>query len=206
MSRALSTGLAHACRIGGIRHTVSAACTHAALAIGRALPRIPLDKQHIILAGGSEELHPASAMGFEAMSARSKLGHDGPPRAAPPCARDRDGFVLAADADVLVLESLVCAERERIVPPLSSIEYQSGHAPGAAGALDAIASLLMLQHGFVAGLGDGAIDSAFADTPRATSPRALRIERALSNSFGFGGNCGSLLFPRYADAGEAGTP
>jgi 3-oxoacyl-[acyl-carrier-protein] synthase I len=96
----------------------------------------------------------------------------------------------------------VYAEHEMPVPPLSSIKGQSGHAPGAAGALDAIAGLMMMEHDFLAaGTPVGTPDPAFADVPLLAANRTQRIDSVMSNSFGFGGSCASLLFRRHVQDG-----
>jgi 3-oxoacyl-[acyl-carrier-protein] synthase-1 len=89
------------------------------------------------------------------------------------------------------------------VPPMSSIKGLIGHAPGAAGALDAIACLLMIRHGFVAaGAPIETLDPAFAGAPLVRETRDASLGSVLSNSFGFGGSCASLLF-RATDGGRA---
>ena len=95
----------------------------------------------------------------------------------------------------------VFAERGALVPPLSSIKGLIGHAPGAAGALDAIACLLMLREGFLApGTRIATPDPAFAAAPLLDALVQRRIGSALSNSFGFGGSCASLLFRAFDEA------
>lgn len=95
----------------------------------------------------------------------------------------------------------VFAERGAAVPPLSSIKGLVGHAPGAAGALDAIAGLLMLRHGFLAaGAPVRERDADFAGAPLLEANRAQRIDAFLSTSFGFGGSCAALLFRRVEEA------
>jgi 3-oxoacyl-[acyl-carrier-protein] synthase-1 len=89
----------------------------------------------------------------------------------------------------------VFRERDAVPPPMSSIKGLIGHAPGAAGALDAIAGLLMMRHDFLAaGSAIETPDPAFAEAPLVTAPLHRRIGSVLSNSFGFGGSCASLLF------------
>lgn len=95
----------------------------------------------------------------------------------------------------------VFAERGTSLPPISSIKGLLGHAPGAAGALDAIACLLMLEHGFLAAgalLDD--IDPDFAGAPLLTTNREQRTDAVLSSSYGFGGSCAALLFRRFEEA------
>jgi 3-oxoacyl-[acyl-carrier-protein] synthase-1 len=95
----------------------------------------------------------------------------------------------------------VFAERGAPVPAMSSIKGLSGHAPGAAGALDAIASVLMMQHGFVAA-GSPVIDAdpAFAAAPLVNRTHARRIDSVLSHNFGFGGSCAALMFQRPTES------
>jgi 3-oxoacyl-[acyl-carrier-protein] synthase-1 len=93
----------------------------------------------------------------------------------------------------------VFAERGVPVPPLSSVKGLGGHAPGAAGALDAIASLLMMEHGFLAaGAPVVTADPDFSAMPLVTQTQARHIDSVLSSNFGFGGSCTALMFRRYA--------
>jgi 3-oxoacyl-[acyl-carrier-protein] synthase-1 len=83
------------------------------------------------------------------------------------------------------------------VPALSSTKSMTGHGLGAAGALEAIFCLLMLEQGFIApniNLEDPEPIVADLDVPRQAQRRALEV--ALSNSFGFGGTNCSLVFSR----------
>lgn len=83
-------------------------------------------------------------------------------------------------------------------PWIASTKSLSGHALGAAGVNEAIYTLLMMKHGFVAA-------SANIDTldPAAEGMNILQepllktdIQTALSNSFGFGGTNAALVFSR----------
>ncbi len=85
------------------------------------------------------------------------------------------------------------------VPTLNSTKSLSGHSLGAAGAQEAIYSLLMMENNFIAA-------SANVDTldPEAEGmPVAIqriddiKLNRVMSNSFGFGGTNASLVFDRY---------
>jgi 3-oxoacyl-[acyl-carrier-protein] synthase-1 len=83
-------------------------------------------------------------------------------------------------------------------PPISSTKSLTGHAQGAAGAQEAIYSLIMMQNGFIS---ESAhienIDPAMADMPIAREMRdGLTINSVLSNSFGFGGTNATLVFER----------
>lgn len=82
-------------------------------------------------------------------------------------------------------------------PLISSTKSLTGHSLGAAGVQEAIYSLLMLNNGFVA---ESAhienLDPAFEDLPIVRKRIDKPIEVAMSNSFGFGGTNGSLIFAR----------
>jgi 3-oxoacyl-[acyl-carrier-protein] synthase II len=76
-----------------------------------------------------------------------------------------------------------------------------GHAMAAAGALEAVATVLTLAHELVpptANLAETDPEIGFDCVPRVA--RRARVEYALSNSFGFGGQNLSLLFRRAQDA------
>ena len=84
-------------------------------------------------------------------------------------------------------------------PPLSSTKSLTGHAQGAAGVQEAIYSLLMLEHGFLAASAN--IEELDPEAGNAPVLRE-RVDNAklncvLSNSFGFGGTNASLAFKRY---------
>ena len=78
--------------------------------------------------------------------------------------------------------------------PCSSTKGATGHTLGAAGAVEAVISLLALQHGLLpAGLNTTRPDSALTlDYLRTNRHAPLRA--VLSNSFGFGGSNASLVF------------
>ncbi len=85
------------------------------------------------------------------------------------------------------------------MPPVSATKSLTGHSQGAAGVHEAIYTLLMMRHGFIAESANiEEIDPAVADANivRRRIDDA-RIETAMSNSFGFGGTNASLVFQRY---------
>ncbi|MFV0283774.1 MAG: beta-ketoacyl-ACP synthase I [Castellaniella sp.] len=83
-------------------------------------------------------------------------------------------------------------------PLIASTKSLSGHALGAAGVNEAVYTLLMMEHGFVAASANiETLDPAAEgmNILRETLPQT-RIETALSNSFGFGGTNATLVFSR----------
>jgi 3-oxoacyl-[acyl-carrier-protein] synthase-1 len=85
------------------------------------------------------------------------------------------------------------------MPPVSATKSLTGHSQGAAGVHEAIYTLLMMRHGFIAESANiDEIDPALADANivRRRIDNA-RINTALSNSFGFGGTNATLVFQRH---------
>ena len=83
-------------------------------------------------------------------------------------------------------------------PSISSTKSMSGHSLGAAGAHEATFTILMLEHGFLApSINLENPDPETYGLPIVSRPRKLQLERAMSNSFGFGGTNVSLVFQRY---------
>ena len=86
------------------------------------------------------------------------------------------------------------------VPPISSTKSLSGHSLGAAGVQEAIYSLLMMEHDFIAASANiESLDEAAGNMPivRQRIDNA-RLNRVMSNSFGFGGTNASLVLQRFA--------
>lgn len=80
------------------------------------------------------------------------------------------------------------------VPPFTSTKSLTGHTLAAAGALEAVFSVLSMQHGFVpATARAGAMIDGCRSAP-VKVPTEMPVRTVLSNSFGFGGNGTSLLF------------
>jgi 3-oxoacyl-[acyl-carrier-protein] synthase-1 len=228
---------------------------------------IQMGKQDRIFAGGSEELDWTLSVLFDAMGAMSSKFNQTPDKASRPYDIDRDGFVIAGGAGVLVLEELDHAkargariyaevagygatsdgfdmvapsgegavrcmrmalkdvrasvdyinphatstpvgdlrEMEAIrevfgkgTPPIAATKSLTGHSLGAAGAQEAIYSLLMMNNGFICESANIAnLDPAFADMPIVRERRdGVTLGCVLSNSFGFGGTNASVVFKR----------
>ncbi|MDR1343498.1 MAG: beta-ketoacyl-[acyl-carrier-protein] synthase family protein [Prevotellaceae bacterium] len=83
------------------------------------------------------------------------------------------------------------------VPPVSSTKSFTGHATSAAGGVEAVISMLALQHSFIpANLNFATPMPELSFTPDAGSDRPAPLRHVLSNSFGFGGNDTSLIFSK----------
>jgi len=85
------------------------------------------------------------------------------------------------------------------IPAISSTKSLTGHSLGATGVQEAIYSLLMMQHDFIAASAHiDNLDPAVADMP-IVRPRIdnQRLDAVMSNSFGFGGTNATLVFERY---------
>jgi 3-oxoacyl-(acyl-carrier-protein) synthase len=82
------------------------------------------------------------------------------------------------------------------IPPLSSIKGASGHSLAAAGAIETVVSTIAVSRGLMpANTGLQTVDPALGLTPL-TRPLERSVSAVLSNSFGFGGNNGSLVIGR----------
>ncbi len=84
------------------------------------------------------------------------------------------------------------------MPPISATKSLTGHSQGAAGVHEAIYTLLMMQNDFICESAnieelDPAVEGANIVRKRIDN---VKINTALSNSFGFGGTNASLVFQR----------
>jgi 3-oxoacyl-[acyl-carrier-protein] synthase-1 len=267
MSSTASATLATWFKIKGVNYSISSACATSNHCIGNAAELIQWGKQDMIFAGGSEELDWTLSNMFDAMGAMSSKFNATPEKASRAYDVDRDGFVIAGGAGVLVLEELEHAkargakiyaeivgygatsdgddmvapsgegamrcmrlaietvkapidyinphatatpigdlkeiEAIRAVfgdkcPPISATKSLTGHSLGAAGAQEAIYSLLMMQNGFICESANiENLDPAMADMPIVRERRDnVKLNCVLSNSFGFGGTNASVVFKR----------
>ena len=101
-----SAALATAFQIKGANYSISSACATSAHCIGNAAEMIQWGKQDVMFAGGCEELDWTLSVLFDAMGAMSTGFNATPARASRAYDKDRDGFVIAGGAGVLVLEEL----------------------------------------------------------------------------------------------------
>ncbi|MFN3229346.1 MAG: beta-ketoacyl-ACP synthase I [Asticcacaulis sp.] len=262
-----SAALATWFKIRGINYSISSACATSVHCIGAAAEQIAWGKQDLMFAGGTEELDWTLSNLFDAMGAMSSAYNDRPSVASRAYDKNRDGFVIAGGAGIVVLEEYerakargakiwaevvgYCAnsdgydmvapsgegaercmreamrlagnrkidylnphgtstpvgdEREmgavravfgEAMPHISSTKSITGHSLGAAGAQEAIYCLLMQEHGFVAESAHiEELDPQFEGMPIARSRIDTPLTTVMSNSFGFGGTNGSVIFSR----------
>src|SRR6266849_2818472 len=110
MSSTTSATLGTWFKIKGVNYSISSACATSNHCIGNAMEVIQLGKQDMIFAGGSEELDWTLSVLFDAMGAMSSKFNQTPDKASRAYDVDRDGFVIAGGAGVLVLEELAHAK------------------------------------------------------------------------------------------------
>jgi len=262
-----SATLATPFQIKGLNYSISSACTTSLHCIGAAAEQIQWGKQDVMFAGGGEELHWTLSNLFDAMGAMSSGYNDTPERASRAFDKDRDGFVIAGGAGIVVLEeyerakargatmyaeivgygatsdgydmvqpsgegAIRCMQnaiaeaggrtidyinphatstpvgdikemgalRELFgdnVPALSATKSMTGHSLGAAGVQESIYCLLMMRDGFIApSINIDNLDPEFDGLPIVTETTKAEITTALSNSFGFGGTNGTVIFSK----------
>jgi 3-oxoacyl-[acyl-carrier-protein] synthase II len=253
---------------------VATACASAANAIGDAFRLIQDDWADVMITGGSEAaITPMGLGGFASMRALSTRNED-PQKASRPFDKDRDGFVLAEGAGVLILEEEghalargariyaevlgygMSADGTHITAPdeegrgaaramrnclqdarcpvdavgyinahgtstglgdvaetkamksvfgphvrdlmVSSTKSQLGHLLGASGGVELVASALAIHRGVLPPTIN--LDNPDPECDLDYIPhtaREARVDRVMSNSFGFGGHNASLLIGRY---------
>jgi 3-oxoacyl-[acyl-carrier-protein] synthase-1 len=254
-------------KIRGINYSISSACATSAHCIGAGAEQIQMGKQDIVFAGGCEELDWTLSNLFDAMGAMSSNFNDRPAVASRAYDKDRDGFVIAGGAGMVVLEEYEHAKARGAkiygevvgyaansdgydmvapsgegaarcmkiamaeaggrtidylnphgtstpvgdskemgavrdvfgdkAPLISSTKSLTGHSLGAAGAQEAIYSILMLDNGFAAQSAHiENLDPEFADLPILLERSDKPLTTVMSNSFGFGGTNGTLIFSK----------
>ena len=267
MSSGPSATLSTWFKIRGLNFSISSACATSTHCIGSAYEQIAMGKQDVVFAGGTEELDWTLSVLFDAMGAMSSNFNETPATASRAYDLNRDGFVIAGGAGIVVLEDMDRAkargakiygeivgyaansdghdmvapsgegavrcmrlamadlggrtidylnphgtstpvgdikEMEAVrqvfgakAPMISSTKSLTGHSLGAAGAQEAIYSLLMLNNGFLAESAHiETLDPAFADLPILRARADRQVETVMSNSFGFGGTNGCLVMAR----------
>jgi 3-oxoacyl-[acyl-carrier-protein] synthase-1 len=101
-----SAALATAFQIKGTNYSISSACATSAHCIGNGAELIQWGKQDVVFAGGCEELDWTLSVLFDSMGAMSTKYNATPARSSRAYDKNRDGFVIAGGAGVVVLEEL----------------------------------------------------------------------------------------------------
>ena len=100
--------------------------------------------------------------------------------------------------DIKELEAIRKVFDTTSIPLIGSTKSLSGHALGAAGVNESIYSLLMLQNDFVAeSVNIETLDDEAEGMPIVRETKNIKLNRILSNSFGFGGTNACLVFERF---------
>ena len=193
MSSTASATLATWFKIHGVNYSISSACSTSAHCIGNAAEMIQWGKQDVMFAGGHEDLDWTMSNLFDAMGAMSSKFNDRASVASRAYDIDRDGFVIAGGAGVLVLEELEHAKARGAKIYAEIVGYgatSDGYdmvAPSGEGAArcmrQAIATVkqpvdYINTHGTSTPVGDfkemGAIREVFGDSmPKITSTKSL---------------------------------
>lgn len=106
MSSTASAVLGTQFQIKGVNYSITSACATSNHCVGNAYETIQMGKQDIVFAGGSEDLDWSMSNIFDAMGAMSSKFNDTPSVASRAYDVNRDGFVIAGGAGVLILEEL----------------------------------------------------------------------------------------------------
>ena len=106
MSSGASATLSTWFKIRGLNFSISSACATSAHCIGVGYEQILMGKQDVVFAGGVEELDWTLSVMFDAMGAMSSNFNETPAVASRAYDLNRDGFVIAGGAGILVLEEL----------------------------------------------------------------------------------------------------
>jgi 3-oxoacyl-[acyl-carrier-protein] synthase II len=102
------------------------------------------------------------------------------------------GTILNDQVETLAIKAVWGEEASQI--PVSSTKSMIGHCLGAAGGLEAVASLLAIQHHFIPPTAGFERGDEVCDLDYYPQPKSTEVRIALSNSFAFGGNCTTLVF------------
>jgi 3-oxoacyl-[acyl-carrier-protein] synthase II len=90
--------------------------------------------------------------------------------------------------------------------PVSATKSAHGHALGAAGGIEAVATLMAFSRGLLPATLNLEEPDPEARLDHVRRPREARVDAALSNSFGFGGHNACLAFVRHEDDDGNGAP
>jgi 3-oxoacyl-[acyl-carrier-protein] synthase II len=258
----------------GLNYSVSSACASANHALALAFRHIQFGDADLVICGGAEAaVTPLAVAGFSQMKALSRR-NDEPEKASRPFDKNRDGFVIAEGAGVLILEELqhalkrgvaifgeiggmgLSADAHHLTAPhpnatgaisamenairdaglkahdidyinahgtstplndsietaaikkvfgehskklsISSSKSMTGHLLGAAGGVEAIASIMALQSGIIPPTINYETPDPDCDLDYTPNQAASKNpQTVISNAFGFGGHNASILFKKY---------
>lgn len=161
----------------GESYDVSAACSSSALAVMVATRLIRSGLYDIVVTGGAEQLDWVQALGFNAIRALSTHYNDNPGAASRPFDRDRDGFVLAAGAAYMVLESESSVKR-RGVRPITRVSGVASNSNAKDMVVPDAASCCEVMHGALADAGLKASDIGYVNTHGTATPVGDPVEMA----------------------------
>lgn len=100
--------------------------------------------------------------------------------------------------DITELKAIQRAFAETTIPPISSTKSMTGHSLGAAGVHEAIYSLLMMQHDFIApNINVTELDDDAKAFDIVLQKRDVKLNTIMSNSFGFGGTNACLILRKW---------
>jgi 3-oxoacyl-[acyl-carrier-protein] synthase II len=106
---------------------------------------------------------------------------------------------LGDAAETRVIKNAFGEEHAKTRLAVSSTKGATGHCFGAAGAVEAVFTVLALHHGVLPPTINQAVPDADCDLDYvADGPRHEEVDVALSNSFGFGGHNSVVAFRRFA--------
>ncbi len=91
--------------ITGESYDISAACASSSMALVMASRMVQSGLYDMVVVGGSEELNWVQTLGFDAMRALSTKYNETPEKSSRPFDNERDGFVIAEGAGIMILES-----------------------------------------------------------------------------------------------------
>lgn len=116
MNSSAAANIALVLGVTGESYSISSACTSGAHSIMIASRLIDDGVYDMVITGGSEEANWLNALGFDAMKALARKYNDTPAIASRPFDRDRDGFILAEGAGILILENAEHAAKRGVKP------------------------------------------------------------------------------------------
>jgi 3-oxoacyl-[acyl-carrier-protein] synthase II len=102
------------------------------------------------------------------------------------------GTILNDQVETLAIKEVWREEAYQL--PISSVKSMVGHCLGAAGGVEAIASLLAIHHHLIPPTAGFEHGDEVCDLDYCPQAREEEVEIVLSNSFAFGGNCTTLIF------------